>query len=227
MSAGQISFTFDDGKLSTYTNVFPLMREAGIRGHIAVVTDTVGEEGQYTWDQIAEMAAGGWEIMCHSRTHDFHGMDEKKTRGEVVESREILKKRGYPTRVFNFPGGPWSGEKQFDPGTPFEALVRATYEAYLPDHGPGVMRDPVDRYMIGHVCCECYEMKELDLPLPKIVEAVDQAARDGAWCQLLWHDVKGRHVGKFKNVLVHVVPLVESGRLRNVTVSEHFGLGGE
>lgn len=220
---GRISFTFDDGKLSTYTNVFPLMRAAGLKGHLAVVTDSVGHEDQYAWDMVAEMAAAGWEIMSHSRTHDFHDMTPEKTRAEVVESRAILRGRGYPARIFNFPGGPWSGEPQFAKGTPFDDLVRATYDAYLPDWGPHPLVPPVDRYDLGHMCCECYGMVEHEWPFAEIMREVEWCAWEGVWCQLLWHDVKGPYLDKFKHVLDRVLPHVRSGMLANVTLSAGLG----
>lgn len=56
-----ISFTFDNGHLSTYTHAFPLLRKAGLVGHIAAITDLVGKPGRYSWEQIHEMAAAGWK----------------------------------------------------------------------------------------------------------------------------------------------------------------------
>src|SRR5579859_7285827 len=141
---GRISFTFDDGNLSTYTEAFPLMKKAGLRGHIAVVTDFVGQPNRYSWEQIKEMTDAGWEVMSHSRTHDFREMPPAKLRAEVVESREILQKKGYPAKVFNIPGGSWSGRADLAEGSDFEKLVRKTYKAYLPDGDIHPMVDPVD-----------------------------------------------------------------------------------
>jgi len=222
--AGRISFTFDDGMRSTYTNVFPLLRDAGLRGHIAVVTDIVGNEGRYTWDEIAAMAAGGWEVMSHSRTHDFTVMDDAKMRAEVVESKAILNARGYPAMVFNMPGGPWSGEPRFAVGSPFDNLVRATYRAYLPDAGVTRLGARPDPYTLGHFCCECYGILKYELPLEKVLAEVEAAAREGHWINLLWHDVAGPYVDKFKAVLAAVVPHARAGILLNVTVSDALGL---
>jgi len=220
MGTGRICFTFDDGNLSTFTEVFPLLRQAGMKGHIAVVTDYVGREDKYSWDQVAEMAAAGWEVMSHSRTHDFKAVDKEKMRSEVVGSREILQERGFPARIFNMPGGPWSGESRFAPGSDFEALVRRTYDAFLPDRGIHPFTESVDRYSIGHICCECYGVREYERPLPEILSSLDEAARTGTFCQLLWHDVRGDYLDKFRRVLARVVPLVREGRLENVTLSD-------
>ncbi|MEK7766069.1 MAG: polysaccharide deacetylase family protein, partial [bacterium] len=216
MNRGRVSFTFDDGCLSTHANVFPRLRDAGIRGNLAVVTDYVGKENKYSWRQIAGMAAAGWEILSHSRTHDFRDMTPEKNRAEVVESREILQGRGYAARIFNFPGGPWSGETQFAPGTLFDDLVRWTYDAYLPDQGPHPLVEPLDRYNLGHLCCECYGIAKYEAPLEEVFTIVDRAAADGSWCQLLWHDVQGAYVEKLERVIARVVPLVRAGKLANV-----------
>ncbi|MEK7476121.1 MAG: polysaccharide deacetylase family protein [Candidatus Coatesbacteria bacterium] len=222
---GRITFTFDDGKLSTHTNVFPLLRGAGLRGQLAVITDSVGQDQQYSWDHVAEMAAAGWEILSHSRTHDFAIMNDEKMRAEVVGSRDLLRARGYPARVFSMPGGPWGDDPQFEPGSPFVALVRRTYAAFTPESsGPHLMKNPVDPYNLGYMCCECYGVAEWEYPLETILQAIDAVAQDGLWVDLVWHDVRGFYVQKLEAVVAHALPLVRSGRLVNVTISEAIGL---
>lgn len=225
MTSGRISFTFDDGKLSTYSNVFPIFKDAGLRGNLAVITDSVGSTDQYTWDQLAEMAAAGWEVVSHSRTHEFTFMNEAKMHAELVESRAILQAHGHSARVFNMPGGPWGANPEFAPGSPFIRLVERTYDAFTPEsRGPHLMKDPVDRYNIGYMCCECYGVAEWEFPLATVLDAVDEAARAGHWVNLNWHDVKGPYVRKLQDILASALPLIRSGNLVNVTLSEGVGL---
>lgn len=224
MGPGTISFMFDDGKLSTYTNVFPLLRHCGFKGQIAVVTDTVGGEDQYTWNQIEVLAAHGWEIVSHSRTHDFTVLDDARMRAEIVEARAILNARGYPARVFNMPGGPWSGQARFATGSAFDALVRSTYDAYVPDSAPHPMALPADRYAIGHACGECYGQVQYERPLAELLATADRCAAEGSWGQFLWHDVKGPYLEKFKTVVLHVERAVRAGRLAVATIPEVLGL---
>jgi peptidoglycan/xylan/chitin deacetylase (PgdA/CDA1 family) len=219
-----ISFTFDDGRLSTYTNAFPLLRDAGLVGHIAVVTDKVGCPGFYDWDQITEMAAAGWEVESHTCSHNLADLTTEKCCREVVESKAVLMAHGHEVNIFSFPGGLWQDQPHFSPNGYFEQTVRKTYAGYLRIGVPHPMRSPVDPYQLGYLCCECYESEQWGKPIDAIRNCVDQTIAAGAWCNLLWHDINDRHLPKFRQAVQYAAEQIRTGRLRCVTSSDYLHL---
>ncbi len=60
---------FDDGYSTQYTNAFLVMRQHNIRGTLYAWTGAMDSDGHLTWSQLREMAAAGWTVGNHSRTH--------------------------------------------------------------------------------------------------------------------------------------------------------------
>ncbi len=226
MSKAALSFTFDDGNISTYTNAFPLMKKRGIVGHIAVVTDFVGrDKDHYNWEQIREMTDAAWEVMSHSRTHDLYKLTPEKIEREVVEAKQILNEKGYAAKVFNTPGGGWWEDEALKPGQPFDQALRQNYLGLLPIMPPAEMqKKPIDPYAIGHLQCECYDHMDWGKTIEEIRKAVDKTINADAWCNLLWHDVKGVHVEKFGQAVEYVAERVAEEKVAVVVVSEYLGL---
>lgn len=223
-----ISFTFADGRLSTYTHAFPLMRQAGLVGHIAVVTDWVGGHNQYSWEQINEMVAAGWEVESHSCTHDLRNLTLDKMLREVVGSKMILEAHGLQVEVFNIPGGPWDNDPLLLPGGPFEQTVRLHYAGYRQiDPLPHPMQAPMDPYHLGYECAECYQHDQYAAPLDEIINGIDQAVAKGAWYNSVWHDIifqREKHWPKFLQVVEYAAEHIRAGRLRCVTQTDFLSL---
>lgn len=81
--AAQISFTFDDGLQSTFTNAQPVLAQNGLTGTDYVITGCVGmtttpntcnanqDRPYMTWQQIQTLQnTDGWEIGSHTVDHD-------------------------------------------------------------------------------------------------------------------------------------------------------------
>jgi len=66
-----VVFTLDDDFAAAYTTAFPKLTAVGAKGVLACVTDWVGLDGNYTVAQLQEMAAAGWEVCNHSKTHPW------------------------------------------------------------------------------------------------------------------------------------------------------------
>jgi peptidoglycan/xylan/chitin deacetylase (PgdA/CDA1 family) len=100
-------FTFDDGHLSNYTEVFPVLNELGMRATFFVVPTLVDTPGHVRWSQLREMVAGGMEVGSHSLTHAF--VDELDAVGlerEFGESKAIIEDRlGAAVRAASLPYG--------------------------------------------------------------------------------------------------------------------------
>jgi len=77
--------TFDDGAKSILTVSKPLMDEYGYVGAAFLNTDSVGGEGQMTWDDVRALQEAGWEIGSHSATHEHLTRISEETCREELE----------------------------------------------------------------------------------------------------------------------------------------------
>ncbi len=81
--AAKVSFTFDDGLASTYTNALPILSKYGLTGTDYIITGCVGmtttpntcranqDRAYMTWAQIQALQnTYGWEIGSHTVDHD-------------------------------------------------------------------------------------------------------------------------------------------------------------
>lgn len=68
---GMMTFTFDDGIASTYTNGFPLLRKYGFTATAGIVASRVtsGNNDYMDITQVRALEQAGWEIASHSLTH--------------------------------------------------------------------------------------------------------------------------------------------------------------
>jgi len=220
-----ISFGFDDSCLSTYANAYPVLKSNGLTGCLSVVTDFVGKEGRYSWESIREMTDNGWEVVSHTRTHDMWDLTPEKIQNEIIDSRRILRERGFPARIFITPGGPWQEKQpgQFAAGTPFDRTVRQTYDGFINgERHP--MKLPTDPYAIGRYGCECYNLEQYNRTIREIKEEIDRSVEEGDWCHLGWHDVQGRHIETFLQTVEHIRKYLDSGKMTPSTVSQAIGL---
>lgn len=92
----QVVFTFDDGYISTYSNVLPILSARNIPGTSYIVTSWVGTTNFMTWDQINTLQnAYGWEIGSHSVSHpDLSTLPLSTLRTEVNGSISVLNENG-------------------------------------------------------------------------------------------------------------------------------------
>lgn len=88
---GQVMFTFDFLTRSIYEVAFPIMKDRGLKGCVAVPVDRVGNEGRLTRDELTELKNAGWEIA--SMTNNFasmHGQKESIQRQRLDRAKRLL-----------------------------------------------------------------------------------------------------------------------------------------
>ena len=121
LSTGQNKLTgdatiisFDDGDLSMYAIVYPLLKELGIKATFFIVPNYVGTVGYMNWDQMREMAQyrtpEGKRLFffeSHSLRHSRLGeLSEEDVRYELSESKRIIEEElGDTVTVIALPFG--------------------------------------------------------------------------------------------------------------------------
>ncbi len=102
-----IIITFDDGDLSVYNTAFPIMQKYGLTGVVYIVGNYMNTEGYMSAEQIKELAAAGWEVGSHSRSHrELTKLPPAVQREEIVQARQDLQEAtGAPVLTFAYPYG--------------------------------------------------------------------------------------------------------------------------
>jgi peptidoglycan/xylan/chitin deacetylase (PgdA/CDA1 family) len=102
-----IIITFDDGDISVYTTALPVMQAYGYTGVAYIVGNYMGTDGYMSAEQVKELAAAGWEIGSHSRSHrDLTQLEPAVQREEIVQARVNLEEQlGLPVNTFSYPFG--------------------------------------------------------------------------------------------------------------------------
>ena len=115
-TGGVITLTFDDGWLTTYTNVFPILRELGLQGNIAINPQPIDEHwtGYLTLPQVQEMHAAGWSVVSHSVTHrDLTSLSASELEAELVTSKQWIDNHGFNgSNVFVVPFHSWGARER-------------------------------------------------------------------------------------------------------------------
>lgn len=101
LSTDATILTFDDGDLSIYAIVYPLLKELGVRATFFIVPNFIGEVGYMSWDQLREMSRyrddAGVQLFSfgsHSLTHRALGdLDWEEVLYEMKESKRILEEQ--------------------------------------------------------------------------------------------------------------------------------------
>lgn len=128
--AAAISYTFDDGLLEQYTELFPVLRRLGLKATFCVNGNTIDryerlvqtgdttdalvrEKPRTTWDMLREMSDDGQEITSHGWSHT----NVKKISGEALRyelehnDSVIFQHTGRYPRTFFYPGNAKSPER--------------------------------------------------------------------------------------------------------------------
>lgn len=105
--------TFDDGRISHYDIVFPLLKKYGMTATFYVFTHAMDKNPNYmTWAELKEMDAAGMTIASHTVTHPYlnKATPEELTK-EMVDSKKDLEEHlGKPIIHFASPFGYMSKE---------------------------------------------------------------------------------------------------------------------
>lgn len=162
-----ISYTFDDGLLEQYTELFPQLKKYGIKASFCVNGNTINrneymlntgdttdvlvrEKPRMTWNMLREMSDQGQEITSHGWAHkNVKKINGEELRYEVQHNDTVIwEHTGVFPRTFFYPGNAKSPEKveycsQGRVGTRTEQVSIGSKrdEAWLQQWVEGLIRD--------------------------------------------------------------------------------------
>ncbi|HSH76047.1 MAG TPA: polysaccharide deacetylase family protein, partial [Longimicrobiales bacterium] len=132
---GAITITFDDGFITAYTNAWPVFRELGLPGNVAVNPGQVGYPSYMTVAHLDELHAAGWSMVSHTMTHSsMPGLSDGELDDQLQASRDWLDGQGYNgSNVFIVPYHEWGARELAAVGRYHEAARGITAGFVVPD----------------------------------------------------------------------------------------------
>lgn len=102
-----VLLTFDDGHISNYELVWPMLQERQFRATFFIVTDWIGRAQRVTAGHLRELHAAGISIGSHGTSHTpLHHLTPQALRTDMARSKAVLEDiLGTPVRSFAVPGG--------------------------------------------------------------------------------------------------------------------------
>jgi peptidoglycan/xylan/chitin deacetylase (PgdA/CDA1 family) len=102
-----VVLTFDDGHISNYESVFPILRRFNYVATFFIVPGFVEKPGYVTWEHLFEMQRNGMEFQSHSLNHPYIlSLEENEIEREVRGSKEAIQQRlGTEVNCFSVPYG--------------------------------------------------------------------------------------------------------------------------
>lgn len=151
------AMTFDDGYAAVHEVALPLLANQGWRATVFPVTEYVGRTNRWSgqspaiadarlmdWSELRELAALGWEVGAHTRSHpDLRSLGDGDLSEETLGAKAILEDRlGQPVRTFAYPYG--SVDRRV------RARVRQSFLAACGTE-MGIADERSDRYLLERV----------------------------------------------------------------------------
>lgn len=103
-----IRLSFDDGGVSFYNIIMPILEKYGFKGYFFIATSYIGQNGFLTEQMIKEMHSNGHVIGGHSHTHRqrMHTLPFEELKEDWKECLDILNTiKGEKTDVVSLPNG--------------------------------------------------------------------------------------------------------------------------
>ncbi len=100
-----VCIAFDDGWKS-HVEVALALEAYNFTATFPIVTSYVGYSAYMSWQEIASLGKRGHDIVSHTHTHaNLSAVDSAVLEAELVQSREILRSKGYAADVLVYPYG--------------------------------------------------------------------------------------------------------------------------
>lgn len=90
-SGTNVVATFDDGDITNYSLVYPILKEFGFLAYFFIIGSKVGTKGYMNWQQIKELMDSGMIIGSHGMSHRIlTPLKDEELDSEIEDSKKIL-----------------------------------------------------------------------------------------------------------------------------------------
>lgn len=239
LPSAKITFTFDDGLASTYTQARPALAANGLTGTTYVTTGCIGmttanntcranDSTPYmSWTQVKALQTAGWEIGSHTVTHPYLATSDAsdgqpnvltpaQVTTELTKSKADLAAQGINATAFASPYGDYNG-----------AVLAQVAKYYTSQRGFADQNNndwPYNDYIINdfHV--------ENPITVAQVKAKIDDAVANKRWLVLTFHDIKTRpstnpddyewSTANLKSVAAYAKTKINAGLLANTNISK-------
>ncbi len=186
----KVSFTFDDGLVSSYTAAAPALAQYGYAGTNYVITSCVGmttipnkcpadtDMPYMTWAQIkALQTTYGWEIGSHSVSHpEMSTLTAAKLEQEAANSKAAFVAQGLNPTAFATPYGDYSDKTL--------AGIAKYYSSHRGFADTGYNTWPYNNYLLR------VQQVQYGVSVDTVKGYINQAIADHTWLILVFHEVR-------------------------------------
>lgn len=238
--AAKVSFTFDDGALSAYTQAAPTLKKYGLSGTNYVTTSCVGmtqvpntcradnDIPYMTWAQIKELQDSyGWEIGSHTATHPYLASSDAddgqpnvltpaQVSNELTTSKAALAAQGINATAFASPYGDYSN-----------ATVAQIAKHYSTHRGFADNRNidwPNNEYLLTNMPVQA------GVSVTAVKTRIDEAIANKQWVVLTFHDIRVKasnnpddyqyNTADLDAIAAYVKSKQDAGQLKSINISQ-------
>lgn len=211
---GMVTFTFDDGLVSQYTNARPILMAAGFKASYGIITQAVkdinGDSAAMTWAQITQLKNDGNDIGGHTRTHaDLTKITTAQAQTEIKGSYNDLVAKGFTPKSFIYPLGAVNAS--------VEQLVQSAGYTVARGSYWGMNTPTADKYAL-------YDIRlDKTTTIAQAKAQIDQAFADKRWVVFEVHDVLasgGDDYAITSSLLQQLVTYIKQKGIKVVTLQE-------
>jgi peptidoglycan/xylan/chitin deacetylase (PgdA/CDA1 family) len=207
-----ITFTFDDGYESAFTEAYPILSKHGYTGVIYVITNSIGQPGYVSINQLKALQVSDWEIGSHTVTHrDLTSLTDEEIRNELLNSKQYLEKQGISVWGLASPNGDYN-QKVVNIISDYYLYHRAAWPSGLNDFP---ITNKSKRYEIGGITV--YN----DTPKDEVKEWIIKAKKEHKWLVLVFHkiDEPGRYSYKSED-FEEIVKFARESGLKDISTTQ-------
>lgn len=213
-----ISLSSDDGKLSDFTRVFPILKEYGINITVFVTVDSLGAKNRMNLSQITQLHSSGWEIGSHTMNHlDLTKVNSTTLVHEIADSKSYFEEHGLEVKSFAYPYGARN-----------EAVSNIVKDYYVLARGV-----TSGGKSVGYIPNDLHDFSEIiAMPVPSdfgfMRGLIDMAIERHEWINFYFHSVteEGKiddsYSWNLSDLANHITKKTQSGLIKSMTLISAF-----
>ncbi len=174
-----VTFAFDDGYDTDYTNVRPVLDRYDFSATSYVIASMIGDPGRLNIDQLKNLQLSGWDVASHSYSHpNLTAIAPSEIEDELARSQQFFTNNGFQKGAghFAYPYGEFHNEELMH-------LVQKYYKTARTIEGGVETLPPSDQHRLR-------AMVIINSTSPaEVSEMVENAIASGDWLILVFHRI--------------------------------------